>query len=417
MPRWLITWRWTALAVLLLALAGGGWLAWSRAAPAGDDTIVFGATLSITGKTAREGRFALDGYQFAIDVINARGGVRVGGRSYQLALRYYNDGSDPARAATLYEKLIVEDKVDFLLGPYGSSATEAVAPVADRHGMLLVTAHGSADSIYTRGYRSIFNLQTPASRYLQGVIDVVIAADPTIRRVAVLTEEDVFAEAAAAGAIAYAAERGLTVVYQGRYPSDANDVSELLRAAKSHDVELLLGAGHLQDSLLIVKQARELGLVPKAIGLSVGTSSPDFREYLGADADYIFGATQWTSTLRYTGDGPWATPAAYAEAFRAAHPDYAEVPYQTAESSVSLLVFQLALERAGTLDPAQVREAIAGLRASTFFGPIAFDERGVNSSKPIAVEQFHPDGRKYVVFPLEAAERRALYPMPPWEAR
>src|SRR5687768_8583121 len=107
MPRWLITWRWAALGALLLTICGGAWLAWSRAAGRGDDTIVFGATVSITGKTAREGRFALDGYEFAIDTINARGGVRVGGRTYRLALRYYNDGSDPQRAAALYEKLIV----------------------------------------------------------------------------------------------------------------------------------------------------------------------------------------------------------------------------------------------------------------------------------------------------------------------
>jgi branched-chain amino acid transport system substrate-binding protein len=417
MPRWLNTWRWAALATLLLALGGGAWFAWSRDAGQDDDTIVFGATISITGKTAREGRFALDGYQFAIDTINARGGIHVGDRSYKLALRYYNDGSDPQRAAVLYEKLIAEDRVDFLLGPYGSSTTAAIAPVADLNRLPLVTGHGSADSIYTKGYSYVFNIQTPASRYLQGVIDIVLAADPSVRRVAILAEEDVFAEAVVAGAISYAAERGLTVVYHGNYPTDTHDVGDLLRAAAAHNPELLLGAGHLQDTILIVKQAKELGLAPKAMGLSVGTSSPDFREYLGADADYIFGATQWTSTLHYTGGGLWATPATYAEAFLAAHPDYAEVPYQTAESTASLLVFQLAIERAGSLDPLRVRNALADLRATTFFGPIAFDERGVNSSKPIAVEQFSPDGHKYVVFPFEAAERPALYPMPPWDAR
>lgn len=410
-------WRRCLLLSITLLLAACSAPALGGGARANGDTIVFGASLSITGKTAKEGEYARDGYLMAIETINARGGVRVGGQTYMLKLKYYNDESVPERAAQLYAKLIAEDHVDFLLGPYGSTPTGAVAPVAEQKKMPLIAGHGSADSIYARGYDYVFNLQTPASKYLHGIIDLVLARDTQARTVAVLSEDDSFSREVAAGAAAYAQVKGMDVVYNEVYPSNTQDVSALLAAVQARNVDLLLGAGHLQDALLIVRQAHVLGIEPKALGLSVGPTSPEFRENLGAQADYIFGATQWTNALNYNGDDPWKTPAAFADAFIARYPYYSSVPYQAAESAASLVVFQHALEAAGTLDPLAVRDAIARTNIDTFFGHILFDARGVNSTKPMAVEQLFPDGRTYTVFPTSMAERAPLYPMPPWAQR
>lgn len=409
-------WRQTTACVLLVAcvlLAACG-----VPGAAGDqDTIVFGATLSITGKTAKEGEYARDGYLLYIDTINQQGGLQIGGRTYKLKLKYYNDESRPERAAELYERLISEDKVDFLLGPYGSSTTAVIAPIAEQRQMLLVTGHGSASSIYANGHRYVFSIQTPARNYLRGIIDLVLEKDPTVRRVAVLSEDDVFALDVAEGAVSYAREKGLDVVAQGTYPTNTQDVRSLLANIKAQQAELLLGAGHLQDALLLVRQAKELGVSPRAIGLSVGPTAPEFRETLGADADYVFGSTQWTSALTYKGSDQWHTPRGFAEAFIAKYPYYSSVPYQAAESTVSLIVFQQALERAGSLEPEQVRQALTQTNTTTFFGPIRFDERGVNSGKPMAVVQLQPNGLIYTVYPEPAAERDALYPMPPWSTR
>lgn len=383
----------------------------------GDSTIVFGATLSITGKTAKEGEYARDGYLFFIEAINERGGIRVGNKTYKLKLKYYNDESRPERAAQLYEKLINEDNVDFLLGPYGSAPTSMVAPIAEKYKLPMVAGHGSAGSIYAKGYTYIFNIQTPAKNYLRGIIDLVLSQDPRIRNVALLSEDDPFSREVAEGAAAYAQMKGLDVVYNQVYPSDTQDVSALLSAIRSQNVDLLLGAGHLQDALLIVRQAKSLGVSPKALGLSVGPSSPEFRENLRQDADYIFGATQWTSALKYNGSDLWKTPAAFTDAFKTSYPSYTSVPYQAAESTAALIVFQQALEKAGTLDPHKVRDALAGIAITTFFGPIMFDDQGVNSGKPMTVVQLQPDGKIYTVFPIDVAEKAALYPMPPWNRR
>lgn len=413
--RWQRLKRVLLLATVLLLVRCS--LPGSSNSPEDDHVLTFGATISITGKTAKEGEYALDGYQIFVQTINERGGIQVGDTTYTLKLRYYDDQSEPQRTAQLYEKLITEDKVDFLLGPYGSAPTAAAAPIAEKYRIPLVAAHGSASQIYNQGYQYVVGIQTPAKNYLRGVIDAILLKDPRIQTIATLSEDDPFSQEVAEGAAAYAQVKGLEVVYSAVYPATTQDVTPLLMEIKAYNPDILLGAGHLQEALLIVKQAKSLNLSPKAIGLSVGPSSPQFRENLRADANYILGATQWTPALRYQGDDIWQTPAAFAEAFKASYPNYKSVPYQAAESTAALIVFQQALEKAATIDRQQVRDAILGLDIVTFFGPIVFDERGVNSSKSMAVEQLQPDGKKYTVFPLEVAEKAILYPMPPWGTR
>lgn len=405
MARW--TCRYWLLLISLLLLAACGF-------PGADTrraTIRFGATISITGPTAKEGEQARDGYLLFVEAINAHGGITVGGRTYKVALRYYDDESNPDRAAELYEQLITQDKVDFLLGPYGSDPMAAASRVAERHQIPLVGGHGSADSIFTSTNRYTFGVMTLASRYLEGMIDLAVAAHPPLKTVAILYADELFGRAVADGTTAYAQKHGLSIVAKEKYPADAHDVSAQLTAVKSHAPDLLLGATHLQDALLIVRQGKKLGLAPRAVGFSVGPSSPEFRRNLRSDADYIFGATQWTTALDYHGDDLWGTPAAFAKAFLGHFPEYQSVPYAAACSAASLIAYQRAIERAGSLDRAAVRDALRTLSINTFFGPIAFDARGVNSARPMAIEQLQPDGKQYTVYPARVAERPALIPI------
>jgi branched-chain amino acid transport system substrate-binding protein len=381
------------------------------------DTIVFGAAISLTGKTAKEGEYTRDGYQFAIDTLNQGGGIKVGGKQYKVQLKYYDDESKSERTAQLFEKLVNEDKVNLLLGPYASAPTATAAPIAEKYKIPMVEANGSAESIFNKGYKYSFMVLSPAKLYLRGVLDFVHSKDPTAKTVALLGENEPFSKEVAAGAAEYAKQIGMDVVYHELYPSNTQDVSSLLTNVKARNPHILLGAGHLQDSLLIVKQAKDLGVAPRAMGFSVGPSSPEFRDNLKSDADYIFGATQWTSSLKYVGDDPWKTPQGYAQAFKGKHPNYKEIPYQVAESSAAVIVYQRALENTGTLDPKKVRDAIAALDIMTFYGRIKFDPRGVNIYKPMAAEQLQPDGRKYTVYPREVAEKDGIYPMPPWDKR
>ncbi len=396
----------SALALLLAALPA-----------AAADTVVFGAAISITGKTAKEGEYTRDGYQFAIDKINEMGGIKVGGKTYKVELKYYDDETKPERTAQLIEKLINEDKVNLILGPYGSSPTGTAAPIAERYKIPMVEANGSAEAIFSKGYKYTFMILSPAKLYLRGILDAVRAKDPSVKTVAILGENEAFSKEVAGGAAEYAKEKGMDVVYDELYPTNAQDVSALLTAIKGKNPHIILGSGHLQDSLLIVKQSKDLGVSPRAMGFSVGPSSPEFRANLGKAADYIFGATQWTEALKYNGEDAWKTPKAFGDAFRTKHPNYKSIPYQVAESAVAVVAYQKAIEKAGTIDPTKVRDALAALDMMTFYGKIKFDSRGVNVYKPMAVEQYQPDGNKYTVWPQEVAEKSCLYPMPPWGKR
>ena len=97
------------------------------------EQITLGASLSLTGDLAAEARTAKDGYDFMVAEINRRGGIPVGDKKHKVAIKYYDDKSDPDTAVRLFERLVVQDKVDFLLGPYSSGITEAASTVAERH--------------------------------------------------------------------------------------------------------------------------------------------------------------------------------------------------------------------------------------------------------------------------------------------
>ena len=191
---------------------------------------------------------------------------------------------------------------------------------------------------------------------------------------------------------------------------NTQDVSALLTNIKAKNPDIVLGAGHLQDSLLIVKQAKDLGVSPKAMGFSVGPSSPEFRENLKSNADYLFGATQWTEALKYNGDDPWKTPKAYGDAFRAKNPKYTVIPYQVAESSAAVIAFWRAIEKANSLDPTKVRDAIAALDIMTFYGQIKFDSRGINIVQADG-DRAAPAGRQEV-HRLARERRREGRPLP-----
>src|SRR5437016_2812546 len=140
-----------------------------------DGTLVFGAPISLTGSTAKEGALQRDGYDLWRDTYNKAGGINVGGKHYKIETKYYDDTSNAQQSATLAEKLIKEDKVNFLLGPYGTSSTLQVSTVAEKNKMPMIEGNGAAESIFSQGYKYTFGVLAPAQNYLRGVVDLALA--------------------------------------------------------------------------------------------------------------------------------------------------------------------------------------------------------------------------------------------------
>ena len=394
-----------------VASSGGGCAA--GAASAG--TITFGAADSLTGSTSNEGKYTKDGYDFAIEAINNIGGVNVAGKCYKLAVKYYDDESNADTSAKLTEKLITEDKVNLLLGPYGSGPTRTASVISEKYKVPMVEANGAAEDIFNRGFKYAFGILSPGKNYLRGVLEMALAQDKSLKTVAILVENDVFALEVAAGAKAFAESNGMQVVYNEKYPSATKDVSSLLTVVKGLNPDIILGSGHLQDSILIVKQGKDLGLNAKVWGFSVGPATPEFRNSLKKDADYVYGGAQWTSALKYNGDDVFKTSDNYTKLFMAKF-NY-QPPYQSAESSAAVITYQKAIEKAGSFEPDKVRDALVSLDFISFYGQVKFDARGVNIYKPMAVEQYQPDGSKYTVWPADVAEAKPQFPTPPWDKR
>jgi branched-chain amino acid transport system substrate-binding protein len=379
-----------------------------------DGTLLFGAPLSLTGSTAKEGGLTRDGYELWKETYNAAGGIRAGSKRYRIETKYYDDESNAQKSATLAEKLINEDKVNFLLGPYGTSATLQVSTVAEKNKIPMIEGNGAAESIFEQGYQYTFGVLSPARNYLRGVIDLALAQNPKPATVAILSADDPFSVEVADAAKQYAESKGLQVVYYQKYPNASTDLRAPVTEAKAKSPDLFLNSGHFQESVAIMQQAKELGFNAKGFGFSVGPSLPDFESTLKEAANYVFGGTQWTPALKYNGDDLFKTPENYNTVYTKRF-GY-EPSYQSAESTACGVAYVKAIEKAGTIEPKAVRDAIAKLDFMSFYGQIKFDSRGINIYKPMAVEQWQ-SGKKVTVWPPEAANGKPIWPTPPWDKR
>jgi branched-chain amino acid transport system substrate-binding protein len=257
---------------------------------------------------------------------------------------------------------------------------------------------------------------SPAKRYLEGIIDLARAQKPAAQTVAITAASDAFSQEVAAGAAAYATARGMRVVYNNKYPDTATDVSSVISALKATNPDLILNAGHLQDALLVQKGLKEQNVIAKAYGYSVGPDTPDFVTALGKDANDVLGGAQWSDSVKYKADHPgfYSTAPEYAKAFEAVY--HHRPDYHNAESTAACLAFQYAIQNAGSLDPEKVRDALAKLDITTFYGIIKFDSRGLNVYKPMVTNQIQ-NGRLVTVWPFFTAVAKPIYPAPPWGQR
>jgi branched-chain amino acid transport system substrate-binding protein len=212
----------------------------------------------------------------------------------------------------------------------------------------------------------------------------------------------------------YAQDKGLQIAYYQKYPNNSTDLRALLTEAKGKNPDLFLNSGHLAESLAIMQQAKELGFSPSGYGFSVGPAIPDFQTTLKGDANFVMGGTQWTADLKYQGDDLFKTPANYNDMYTKKF-NY-EPAYQSAESTACGIAFQKAIEKADSTDRQAVRDAIAKLDFTSFFGQIKFDDRGINVTKPMAVEQWQ-NGKKVTVWPADVATAKAQWPAPAWNQR
>jgi branched-chain amino acid transport system substrate-binding protein len=397
------------LAFVLTACGGGS------SSTTTSNTLLFGAPISLTGSTSTEGHLTLEGYQLWVKELNAHGGIKVGGTTYQVQLKYYDDGSSPTKSAQLTQQLVTTDKVNFLLGPYGTSATLQDEAIAEQYKIPMVEGNGAAKAIFSKGFHYIFGVLSPASEYAKVMLEAALALPNPPKTVAIISANDAFSLEVAAAAKAYAASHNLNVVYYQQYPANSTDLTSVLTALKTSGPggtapDMLLGSGHENEAVTTMKEAKQLHINAKLYAFTVGPATPDFISALGPTANYVLGSSQWTPQEKYNGIDVFGTPANYAQMYQT---EYGHRPsYQSAESTAVGLAFQYAIQNAGSIDPLKVRDALASLDIMTFYGEVRFDSTGANTYKPMATIQIQ-NGTLVTVYPSDVANAELSYPTPP----
>ncbi len=392
------------------AAAAAFFLMLGASAASAQETLKIGAAVSLSGNFSREGGLLKDGYNLWREKVNASGGIKVGGKSYKVEIIYYDDESKAQTSARLTEKLITEDKVDVLFGPYSSGVATATAIISERYGTLTLAPMATANSLYARGYKYIFTPSPLANTGLFPILELAIQLKPKIETVAIVGPDDLFPNLTSDGAKEKAEALGLKVVYTGKYPKGATDLAAVATQLRSVSADLVLAAGYVQDSILLVKTLKELQVSPKVLGLATAVGVQDFRDSLGSAASGIMGVDYWVPTLTYK-DPVFGDSAAFAKAFQER---YAKVPtFHAASGSATGVILQEVLEKAGTIDAKTVRDTLLSMEGQTFYGRFKFNGQGVNELAKINVSQIQ-GGEPKVVYPFAVKQAEPIYPKPNW---
>jgi branched-chain amino acid transport system substrate-binding protein len=374
-----------------------------------------------SGALAAESKEQAQGIQLWAEVANASGGINLGPRRIPVELKSYDDQSQPTVAAQAHERLIAEDKVDYLLGAYGSSLGAALAPVAEQHGTTLVLAGSGDEAIFGHGYKHTFQLYTPSFKYFAGALDLLRDTDDSTKKLAFLYENDPNPVGAIRGADTYARETGFQVVASEMYDAHATDFSSYLPKLAASQPQALLGGGHYADGAALVQQLDANKIDLKLVSVLVAPSVQDFGQ-LGDVALGVLGPSQWEPQVGYS---PEAAAKAKLDYFGPAVRDflvryrekYGYGPgYHAAASYAAGLILERAVGEAGTIDREPVEAALAATDLMTFFGRIKFDREqhfGLQIGHEMVYVQWQKKGyrsEREIVWPEAAASAKMLYP-------
>ena len=366
------------------------------------EPITLGAAVSLAGNFARSGLDEKMGYELWKDDVNAKGGIL--GRKVELKI--YDDRSEPMTGAKLYEKLITSDKVDLLVGPYGSSVTAAVSTVVEKHKMVVIAPGASAKEIWERGYKYVFQMMTPARYQLTSSIEIAKAKG--YKTFAVIIADSAMSRDLAKGALEDIKNAGLKLLLYEEYPEKANDLSSLVLKIKAAGPDVLIAGSYLPDSVLLTRQAKAANLAPKMFQFGpAGPSIPDFVKSLGDLSNNLLGTSQWEPTVKYPGSPEMV--AAFKKKFSNESADYG-----MAAAYSSCEVLRMAVEKTGSLDQEKLRQAILSMDVMTPFGRFKVSPAGDQVGHLTVLVQVL-NGDRVVVWPSDAAVQKIVLPFPGWK--
>jgi branched-chain amino acid transport system substrate-binding protein len=372
------------------------------------DKIVIGQAISLSGPQA--GGVAIAGgriYEMWVEEVNKNGGIYVKeyGKKLPVELKRYDDKTDIGTMTNLLEKLILEDKVDFIFPPWGTAWLFAAAPIANKYGYILIGGPGGAAKLKQLKlpyFFQVLNFSETQAPALAGIFEEV-----GVKSVAVIYRGDLHGIEYGKGMASYFKKKKIKVKLEKSYPPGIKDLSPLLKEAKSLGVDALCAASYPPGGMLLTGQAIELGINFDALFITVTPFSPNlYRDTFGVNVvEGVMGGGAWNAK-----SSPGAKE--FVDKFVARfgmEPDYWGGLYYWS----SLQHFQQAIEKAGTLDQKKIRDVMAKEKFKTALGPFWYDEDQYFVNHPGEIGQWQK-GVFEVIDPGEKRTAPPEFPKPTW---
>jgi branched-chain amino acid transport system substrate-binding protein len=382
--------------------------------------IKIGYSMSLSGGLAPNGRSALLAQRLWEEETNAKGGML--GRPVKLI--YYDDKGSPSEIPAIYTKLLDVDKVDLIIGAYGTALTAPAMPIVIERKKTFVGLMGLAvNSQFQYPNYFVMGPYGPDAKpaFTKGFFDAVLLATPKPQTVAIVAADQEFSRNAADGARENMKQSGLRLVHERTYPPATVDFAPIVRAITAADPDLVVVCSYPPDSVGIVRAVNELGFKPKAIGgAMVGLQSPALKAQLGPLLNGFINYEFWLPVPKMQFPGVADLVSRYQARAAAEGVDplgYYMPPWAYAQ----LQVLQQAVEGTKSLDDGRLGDYIRAHAFSTVVGDVAFGVQGewahsrvlqvqYHDIKGHELAQFKDMSTQTVVAPAEYASGQVIYP-------
>jgi len=378
----------TGISLRRLFTAGVALLGSLQAATAFDGTVTVGIVTAQTGPLAAPGKFQLNGFQLAADAINQAGGVKAGGKAYQLALKVYDTRCNAAEGASAMQRLATIDKTPVVLGELCTPVAAAEAPIAADFDMPLIVTVATGPNITDQGNPYVFRVNANNTQLTQSLAQYVAA-----RKLTPLAFIAWNNDAGRGGLNGMRKElpKSVEVGYVGYFNVGEGDFSSHIANIRGSGAKAVMLLMDEEPGALAIKQIRDAGLTVDLIG-TLAMGSHRFLDRL--NAKYLAGMAQYNA---FPPNLPTPRIKAFNDAYRARFGE--ESHGFAAQSYDGLFVAAAAMAKAGTVsDGKAIRAALAGLAVDGANGPIRFDAKG-QAAPPVYITQWFDDGRRRVVHP------------------
>ena len=359
--------------------------------------VLAGVSVSVTGEFKRQGQDALNAIRLWAEHVERAGGIAVGdgGPRRPLRLIFLDDASRTERAKDNIIRLLGDEQVDLLLGPYSSKLTLAAARTTEARGKILWNHGGSSDVIWSSGYRRVISVPSPASAYLRELPRLAKLRDPRVCRISVLhASRGSFAAHVAGGAAQGAKAVGFDAIELVPFEPPLGDARALLEQALAARPDVLISVGSFEDDLSIVRLRQ---LFPGVSTLAVVAAGLDaFHREVGELAEGVIGPSQWEAAedeAPETGpDSRW-----FCSEFERR---FGQSPgYPAAQAYAVGVIIQECVKRAESLDDDTLLRVARGIQTTTLYGAFQLDPVRLRQTghRVQLVEWRH--GRKELVTP------------------